>query len=187
MSNFNNYINELDFSELIEFFLEKGVVTKYKKREFFCHQNQPTSHIGYIASGIFRYERTDSQENSHIVGYSFANDFVCDYTSIIRSTDSLVTAQAVTDSTIYLLSKQDIDDYWEMSMETQRFGRLAAETLFVDMYQRLLNFYCTTPIQRYTSLLQDRPDLLKHITLKEVASYIGVTPETVSHIRKKIL
>lgn len=72
-------------------------------------------------------------------------------------------------------------------MDTQRFGRLVAEEIFIAQYKRLLEFYCDTAEQRYIVLLQRCPNFQQQITLKEIASFLGVTPETVSHIRRKLL
>lgn len=77
-------------------------------------------------------------------------------------------------------------DYLDTNKETQRFGRLVAEEIFVEMYKRLLGFYCDTAEQRYIALLQRYPGLPQYITLKEIASFLGITPETVNHIRKKL-
>ena len=71
-------------------------------------------------------------------------------------------------------------------MNTQRLGRLVAEEHFIEIYRRLLGFYCETAEQRYISLLKRCPNLPQYITLKEIASFIGVTPETVSNIRRKL-
>ena len=72
-------------------------------------------------------------------------------------------------------------------METQRLGRRIAETMFAEIYQRLLGFYCDTPEQRYQTLMKRCPDLQELITSKEIALFLGVTPETLSRIRKKQL
>lgn len=69
-------------------------------------------------------------------------------------------------------------------METQRLGRRIAETMFAEIYQRLLRFYCDTPEQRYQALMKRCPDLQERISLKEIALFLGVTPETLSRIRK---
>ena len=187
MVSFNKYMNEIDFSEFKKLFLEKGKSVKIKKKDYFVRQNEPSKYVGFIESGIFRYTRTDSTGKEHIVGYSFTEDFVCDYPSLIKKSNSLSNAEAVTDCTVYLLSIKELNDYWETNMDTQRFGRLVAEEMFVEMYGRLLGFYCDTAEQRYITLLQHFPNLPQYITLKEIASFLGVTPETVSHIRRKLL
>ena len=70
-------------------------------------------------------------------------------------------------------------------METQRLGRRIAETMFAEIYQRLLGFYCNTPEQRYRALMKRCPNLQELLSLKEIALFLGVTPETLSRIRKK--
>lgn len=186
MVNFNEYMNEIDFSEFRKLFFEKEKSVEIKKKEYFVRQNEPCKHVGFIERGIFRYTRIDSVGKEHMVGYSFDEDFVCDYPSFIKRSNSLTNIQAVTDCTIYLLPVKKFSDYLDTNEATQRFGRLVAEEIFVEMYKRLLGFYCDTAEQRYIALLQRYPSLPQYITLKEIASFLGITPETVSHIRKKL-
>ena len=186
MVNFNEYINEIDFSEFEKYFLEKGKSIEIKKKDYFVRQNEPCKYVGFVESGLFRYTRINTVGNESIVGYSFTEDFVCDYPSLIKHMGSLTNIQAVTDCSVYVLSMKELNDFWETSINTQRFGRLVAEEIFVEMYQRLLGFYCDTAEQRYVALLKRCTNLPQHITLKEIASFLGVTPETVSHIRRKL-
>lgn len=64
---------------------------------------------------------------------------------------------------------------------------MVAEQMFAMAYRRLLDGYCCTPEERYVSLMKVYPELKEKRPLKEIASYIGVTPETVSAIRRKLL
>lgn len=64
---------------------------------------------------------------------------------------------------------------------------MVAEQMFVMAYRRLLDSYCCTPKERYVELMRQYPDLKDRRPLKEIASFIGVTPETVSAIRRKLL
>ncbi len=184
--NFNEHMNNIDFSSLKKLFLEKGKSIEFKKKDYFVRQNEPCKYVGFVQSGIFRYTRINNDGNEPIVGYSFTDNFVCDYPSLIKNSGALTNIQAVTDCSVYILSMKELNDFWETSMATQRFGRLVAEEIFVETYGRLLGFYCDTPEQRYIALLERNPDLLQYITLKEIASFLGVTPETVSHIRRKL-
>ncbi len=69
------------------------------------------------------------------------------------------------------LSLSKLNQFWETDMETQRLGRRIAETMFAEIYQRLLGFYCDTPEQRYQTLMKRCPDLQELITLKEIALF----------------
>lgn len=186
MIDFNGYISAIDFSELKKLFYKAGKSIEFKRKDYFVQQNEPCKYVGFIESGIFRYARIDSEGSEHIVGFCFAGDFVCDYPSLIKNSNSLTNAQAIVDSTVYMLPIKELNDYWETNMDTQRLGRLAAEEIFIEMYGRLLSFYCDTAEQRYISLLKRYPNLPQYISLKEIASFLGVTPETISHIRRKL-
>lgn len=186
MVNFNEYMSEIDFSELKKHFLEKGKSIEFKKRDYFVRQNEPCRFVGVVESGILKYTRIDNDGNESIVEYSFTGDFVCDYPSFIKPSGALTNIQAITDCSVYVISRQELNDYWETNMDTQRFGRLATEELYIEIYKRLLSFYSDTPEQRYIALLERCPNLPQYIPLKEIASFLGVTPETVSHIRRKL-
>ena len=187
MINFNEQMSEIDISEIRKLCLEKGKYIEIKKKDYFVRQNESCKYVGFVESGIFRYTRIDNDGNESIVGYSFTEDFVCDYPSLIKHSGSLTNIQAVTDCSVYVLSMNELNEFWESNMDTQRFGRMVAEEHFVEVYQRLLSFYCDTAEQRYITLLERCPNLPQYITLKEIASFIGVTPETISHIRRKLL
>lgn len=187
MINFNVFMNEIDFSELKKFFLEKGKSIEIKKKDYFVRQNEPCKFVGFVESGIFKHTRNNNDGNESVVDYSFTTDFVSDYPSFIKRSGALTSIQAVTDCSVYMISRQELNDYWETNMDTQRFGRLATEELYVEIYERLLSFYSSTPESRYIALLERCPNLPQYITLREIASFLGVTPETVSHIRRKLL
>jgi len=184
MDKFN--ANEsVDATRLEKLFLKSGTPKILRKNEYMVRQNDKTNHIGFVTSGVFRLTRIDTNGNEWIVGYSFKNDFVCDYPSLINRTGATVSIQATTDCEVYLLPLSELNQFWETDMETQRLGRRIAETMFAEIYQRLLGFYCDTPEQRYQALMKRCPDLQERISLKEIALFLGVTPETLSRIRKK--
>lgn len=186
MNDFNSYMNGLDYSDFKNLFQEKGTLRTYRKKDFFVRQGAISRFTGWVDNGIFQYTYLDEEGTECIVGYAFPNEFVCDYSSFMKEKASLVNIQAITDCTVRELSYHDVVEYWETNYETQRFGRLAAESLFEMIYKRLLDFYCT-PETRYLRLIKRCPNLKEVVPLKNIASFLGVTPETVSHIRKKIL
>lgn len=187
MDRFNVNNTALDTSRLEKLFLENGILRTFKRNEYLVRQNDKTNHIGLVVSGTFRLTHIDTNANEWVVGYSFEDDFVCDYPSLTNKSPSTVNVQAINDSSVFLLTLDELNQFWETDMDTQRLGRQLAETMFAELYQRLLKFYCNTPEQRYLALMQRCPDLKERLPLKEIASFLGVTPETISRIRKKLL
>ena len=80
----------IDTGKLEKIFLEEGICKKLKKNDYLIRQNEKNSQIGFVSSGIFRLSHIDGNANEWIVGYSFKDDFVCDYPSLMSKTNSTV-------------------------------------------------------------------------------------------------
>lgn len=185
MNEFNTYLNNLDYSFIKDLCERKGKVHTYRKGDFFIRQHERKRFAGWVEDGTFQYTHIDEEGEEHIVGYSFTNEYVCDYSSFMKGSLLLVSIQAITDCSVYEISHHDIIEHWETNMETQRFGRCVAENLYEMVYGRLLDLYCSPEI-RYKRLMERCPNLKEAVPLKNIASFLGVTPETVSHIRRNL-
>ena len=152
MKDFNSYLDNLDYSLVKDLFHEKGKQRIYHKKDFFIRQNEISRFAEWVENGTFQYTYIDGEGEEHIVGYAFTNEFVCDYSSLMRSGLSLVNIQAITECSVY---------------------------------ERLLDSYCTPEI-RYRNLMERCPNLKEVVPLKSIASFLGVTPETISRIRRKL-
>lgn len=180
------YFDRLDLSVLEDFVRTHGVLREFGKHDYFARQGMCCPKVGYVEEGMFRFLRTDAAGNEHVVGYSLAHSLVAEYSSCLCSRPALADIQAVAKSRVCVVSYEDVRAFWGLSPENQRMGRLVAEQLFVMSYRRLLDYCSSTPEERYVDLMLRYPDLKELRPLKEIASYIGVTPETVSAIRRKL-
>jgi len=187
MGEFNIYGEFIDFAPLIELFLEKGQSREYKKGEYFCRVGDRGLYIGYIKEGSFRYTCDGSDGKEHILSYAFDNDFFGNYSSLQNQSPAILNIQAIQKSLIYELSISAVNEFFNSDMHTQYLGRRISEVVLYSTAQRIVSMYCDTPEERYMALTKRCPDILNRITLRELASFIAVTPETLSRIRKKIL
>lgn len=185
MKVLNEYLNMEDIKGIRELFLKKGKVREYKKNAFFVRQGDLDQTAGFIIEGAFRYLGYTSEEREQIVGYSFKDDFVVDYASFQNRTPSVIDAQAVNDSKVLVLTYKDLNDYYATYDCINLRSRLA-EVFLADIYNRLLSLYCDSPEERYQKLLDHYPNMLNQVSLKEIASFVKVTPETLSRIRRKV-
>ena len=162
----------MELSPLIKHFLQNGKKRLYKKGEFFCQASEVCHNIAYISQGGFRYFYLDTEEDKHIIGYSFEKDFVVDYESFTKQTPAIVYTEAIKASTVYQLSYNQLEAFWAASQQNQLLGRKIAENLFCMTYHRLLSLYPNSPRIRYQELLRRCPDIVHQISLKEIASFL---------------
>lgn len=183
---FNRHM-ELEEMEITrQWFLENGVRKEFEKGSFFFREGDIKHYIGYIEVGSFRYLKTNSNKNQEqIVGYSFESDFVTDYGALQQHMNAVVSAQAIKDSVIWIVSVEKLNQFYQIC-ESDNLRAKAAEYLLSDIYDRMLSLYVDSPEERYIKLIEKFPDILNLVSLKEIASFIKVTPETLSRIRSKV-
>ena len=188
MENFNAQLCKHHKFELLKHFvLENGTYMEMKKKEIFSIQGKINNKGAYIQEGLFRYSCIDDKGNVHIVGYTFSGEFLGGLDSWINPTQpSLVTIEAVRDSKICYVPFSEAEKFFSMNLETQQARCFLVEQSYTLMYRRLLDLYCKTTEELYLDLLNRCPNIQEYITLKEIASFLQVTPETISHIRRKL-
>lgn len=188
MKNFNAQYGKHSRLELLKhFILEHGTYIELKKGEQFSVQGKMNRRGAYIENGLLRYIHVDERGNIHIVGYTFSNEFAGSLCTFINpDRPSLVTIEAVCDSKIYYLPYSKLEDFFATNAETAQIKCALVEQSYSLMYHRLLDMYCKTTEELYLDLLNRCPDIQEYITLKEIASFLQVTPETVSRIRCKL-
>lgn len=143
--------------------------------------------MGYVASGAFRLNSINSEGVGKIIGYSFKDGFVGNYPAFLHKIPSKIEIQAVCDSSVYVITHDELSEFYESSVERQVLGRRVAEVLLLEIYGRLISIYTMSPKEQYLEILNRCPALLNMITLKALASYLMVSPETLSRIRKDIV
>ena len=165
--------------------LQRRVITK---KSVFIKVNQIENHISFIESGIVRlFIPKDNPEKEITFGFSFENQFVSAYDSFLTQSPSNYQLQALTETTVLSISYKDLQSVYKSTQIGNLIGRLTAEDLFLIKSKREQNLLNLNAEQRYLKLFKERPELLKSVPLKYVSSYIGVTAQALSRIRKRLV
>lgn len=170
---------------------EIGIVTSlfkektYKKGDFFLEEGRICKQVGFVAKGLMRYYINHNGEEKT---YSFSqeNQYVCNYESFLPQKESSKIIQALEDSDVFVISRHDLQLFYANIREGERFGRIAIEAVFLQLLQDVTSFYTETPALRYERFLKNHADLQQRISQYHIASFVGVKPQSLSRIRKRI-
>ncbi len=138
----------------------------------------------FVTKGAFRTFHLKDGNEIHTAFY-FENDFVRDIESLSEGTPSKVTIQALEDSEVTFISKEAMFTLYERAPSFQMIGRKLLELMAITerRYARLFTDF--QPRERYEYVLKHHPELIQRVPLQYLATFLGITRETLSRIRKR--
>ena len=189
MEQIKKYIDQIATisEEDWDFFRSKLQRRTLPKKTVFLKINQIENHISFIESGVVRlFIPKENPEKEITFGFSFKDQFVSAYDSFLTQKPSLYQLQTLTDTSILSITYKDLQAVYKTTKIGDLIGRLTAERLFLIKSKREQNLLNLSAEERYLKLFKERPELLKVIPLKYISSYIGVTAQALSRIRKRL-
>lgn len=191
MSNYfslNQYINKFIHLSEEEFGALESILTSRKicKKEHFIEINKVCTKVIFIDKGYFRFYHFDTNGNEITSDFYFAPTFITSYTSFITASPSFVNVQAMEDMEVLEFSKNDLLDLYNRYPKIERLGRLIAESIAINSEEHLFLLLNQTAETRYKQLLERYPQYVNTIPLQYIASYLGITKETLSRMRKSL-
>ena len=154
------------------------------KGQAWMTQGGTNDQIGLLVSGLMRsVQVVDGEE--HTVLFFDAPDFVAEYAGFVGRRPSRHSIIALEDSRMYTWSYDDLQMMYDGSKTGERLGRIIAEVVFGIVVGDVDSFRFESATQRYENLLARSPHLLQRVPQYMIASYLGVTPESLSRIRAK--
>lgn len=166
--------------------------SRLKKREFskkrtFLSMGQVENYISFIEKGEVRlFHPKEDEEKEITFGFSFQGEFISAYDSFLTQTPSLYQLETLSDTVLWSITYNDLQEVYKTTEIGNTIGRFISEKLFLIKSKREQSLLNDTAQQRYLNLFEERPNLIRQIPLKYIASYIGVTPQALSRIRKRI-
>ena len=164
------------------FFIPK----KLRKKQYLLQEGDVCKYVAFVEKGILRQYKVDDKGNEHILQFAFEGWWIADHYSFLTGEPSLYNIDALEDCELLLLTKQAEEQLLEKLPKFERFFRLLLQNNLIATLKRLESSLSGTAEEKYNQLIQSCPTLAERIPQHMIASFLGITPETVSRIRKQM-
>ena len=155
-----------------------------KRNELFLEQGRVCRHMAFILKGYVRfYFLTGDFEITK--EFSFENSFCGSYTSFITGKPSRFNVKAMEDVSLLLFTREHLLKMVDKYPAFSKFLLLSVENLFVRKENREASFLLDSPEEKYENLLKEHKEMIQRVPLKYIASYLGISAETLSRVRAR--
>ena len=179
--------NSLDLQILQEFCEHEGESVLYRKGDQLEREGDPARWFGYVTEGCFKYVTHGiSDDREHITWFSFEGEFVCDYPRSLYGYPAKSTIEAMVPSNVLRVSGNQLMQFFSQSIETMQLRSVIGEHILCQFHERYLDLHRATARERYELLLRRCPGIVEHLDLQDLASFLCITPNYLSTIRKSI-
>ena len=179
--------NSIDLQVLREFCECEGEAVAYRKGDQFEREGDPSRWFGYVTEGCFKYVTHGiSDDREHLTWFSFAGEYVCDYPRSLYGRPAKSTIVAMMPSRVLRVSGEQLMQFFGQSIETMELRAVIGEHILCQFHERYLDLHRATARERYELLLRRCPGIVHHLALQDLASFLCVTPNYLSTIRKEI-
>ena len=203
--------NSIDIEALREFCEREGEAVSYRKGDQMEREGDPSRWFGYVTDGCFKYvtygisddkapikrepssslgmaEREEARPKvkEHITWFSFEGEFVADYPNCLDSRPAQTTIEAMVPTRILRVSGEQLMDFFRQDTKKMELRSFIAEHVLRQRNQSYLDLHRATARERYELLLKRCPGIVEHLALQDLASFLCITPNYLSTIRKSI-
>lgn len=160
---------------------------KLKKGEYFIREGRTCKNVAFIDSGILR--SFFIKENGEEVTYclTFRDRFMTAYTSLITGEPAQENIQAIADTELYVITKDEIERKMAESANWIKVQKYFAEEMYIELERRIFSYQKEKAKERYQQLLENYPEYVEQIPLQYLASYLNITPRHLSRIRSELV
>ncbi|WP_419699997.1 Crp/Fnr family transcriptional regulator [Mucilaginibacter sp. NFX135] len=158
---------------------------KIKRKQFLLTNGDICKYSTFVISGCLRGYTVDKGGIEHVLSFAPPDWWIADMYSLLSQKPGILNIEALEDTEVLLLSKANQEKLYQQIPKFEHFFRILTENSLVASQQRLIDGLSLTAEERYNNFCKRYPTLIDHLPLKQIASYIGVTPEFFSRMRNK--
>lgn len=183
-ASFDKYLplDEAERADLSPRVIERNI----KRRQFILQEGEICKHYTFVAAGCFKKFYVDDKGTEHNLQFIAEDDWIMEIDSFFGEKPSRVYIEAIEPSVILQLNKKDLIELYMNNPKFGRVFRVIVETRLVELENRVLQSISSTAEERYLSFLSQYPHLSSRLPNTQIASYLGITPEFLSKVRKDL-
>ncbi|WP_299112486.1 Crp/Fnr family transcriptional regulator [uncultured Winogradskyella sp.] len=140
----------------------------------------------YILKGCLRAYHVDTHGKEHTVQFGIKDWWISDYTAFFSNEKAIMNIEAIQNSIIYSISKEGKDELYTKIPKIDKFFRIKLEKAFATFQKRILANLAQSAKERYIDFITTYPNIEKSVKNYHIASYLGITTESLSRIRKDL-
>ena len=159
---------------------------KIKKKQYLVQQEDVCKYTAFISKGLLRSGFTDDKGYEHILQFATEGWWISDLYSFFTGEPSFYFIDAVEDSELLLQTKETNEEMLVKVPKMERYFRLLTQNALIALQRRLVGSLSQSAEEKYVNLLETHPQIIQRVPQHMIASFIGVTPETLSRIRKQM-
>ena len=176
------HLTDEEFKVAATYFVPKTI----KKHQFFLNEGDVCKYLGFVSSGCLREYTIDSNGGEHIIQFAIEDWWIADLNSFLSGLPSTHNIDALEDSQVLLLEKSRREQLLDECSKMDRFFRILLEANYVTTHQRVADSLSLSAEQQYLKFTKTYPKLLERIPQNQIAAYLGITPQSLSRIRREI-
>jgi CRP-like cAMP-binding protein len=170
-----------------QYFISLLKIKKLKKKQFLLQEGDINRYDYFVNKGCLRTYTIDEKGQEHIVQFSIEDWWTGDMYSFLTQTPAKYTIDALEDSELLCLERNALEDLYVKVPKFEKFFRLLLQNAFISLQERVIANLSKTADERYCTFIDKYPLMEKRLPLKQIASYLGITPESLSRIRSNYI
>lgn len=182
-ANFSRYteLSPPELTQICSYYQERNI----SKGEYVLRIGEVCRFEGFVVKGCFRVFTIDDQGNERVLYFAAEDWWIMEIDSFINQSASELSVQAIEDSTILYITRAAKEQLYDALPKVERLFRIMSQTAVAAWQRRLIRNHSMDAEQRYHHFITAYPEIATRITNRHIASYLGITPEFVSKIRKR--
>jgi CRP-like cAMP-binding protein len=168
------------------FFLSLLEFQTFKRKQLYQQQGTVCRHSAFVNDGALKSFTVDEEGKEHILSFAISDWWISDLYSLLSQKPGILNIEAIADSEVLLLSRENQQLLYRKVPKFERFFRILVENSLVANQQRLIDNLSSTAEDRYLHFIDKYPTVPSCVPQHSIASYLGITPEFLSKIRARL-